>query len=120
MRLGLHIITPEPVSTVYFINLSIPPINLCVCVYSPIVTKKRLGNTVTAATSTHAKTEESFDASFSMRSVWYQKNTEISEIAKIRKSQLTIMCTSLDYLCMSDLRFLQRRQEFYLLRCNTM
>jgi hypothetical protein len=41
--------------------------------YPPIIARKRLGRTVTAATNTLATAEELFDASFSMQFVSYQR-----------------------------------------------
>jgi hypothetical protein len=50
-----------------------PSISQCVCVYSPIVASQRLGKNDTASTNTHEKIEEFLDASFSVRSVLYQR-----------------------------------------------
>jgi hypothetical protein len=50
----------------------IASIGLCLCVYTPIAARQRLGKNVTVATNTHATTEELLDASFSMWPVWYQ------------------------------------------------
>jgi hypothetical protein len=71
MKLGTHIMATEPISTAYFIN----PSNLSVClyVYPLIVARQRLGRNVTAAMNTQATTEELLDASFTVRSVLYQR-----------------------------------------------
>jgi hypothetical protein len=70
MKLGIYIMTPEPISTAYFIN---PPISVCVCIYThPIVARQRPSKSVTAATNTHATVEELLCASFSVLSVLYQ------------------------------------------------
>jgi hypothetical protein len=63
MKLGMYVYinAPEPISTVYFINLS------------PTAARQGLGKNVTAATNTHATIEELLDASFFMRSVSYQR-----------------------------------------------
>jgi hypothetical protein len=71
MKLGMYIMAPEPISTANFINLSYQFV--CLYVYPAIVARQRLGKNVTAATSTHATIEELLDASFSMRSVSYQR-----------------------------------------------
>jgi hypothetical protein len=71
MKLGMYIMAPEPISTTYFIN----PYHQCVrlYVYPPIVARQRLVKNVTTATNENATLEELFVASFSMRSVLYQK-----------------------------------------------
>jgi hypothetical protein len=50
MKLGMHIMAPEPISTAYLINSS----HQCAClyVYPSIVATQRLGKDVTAATNT--------------------------------------------------------------------
>jgi hypothetical protein len=48
MKLGMHIITPDPISTAYFHKLS-----TSVSVYSLVVARQRHGINVTAATNTH-------------------------------------------------------------------
>jgi hypothetical protein len=48
MKLGMHIMTPDPISTAYFIN----PSHQSVCLYPLIITKQRLGGKVTAARNT--------------------------------------------------------------------
>jgi hypothetical protein len=60
MKLGMYIMTPEAISTPYFIN----PSHQSMCLP---------GKIVTAATNTQAKLEL-LDASFSMRSVSLQRN----------------------------------------------
>jgi hypothetical protein len=47
MKLGMYIMSPEPVSTAYFINPSHQ--SVCLYVYPPIVTRQRLGKHVPAA-----------------------------------------------------------------------
>jgi hypothetical protein len=64
MKLGMHIMAPEPIWTAYFINAS----HQFVCLYV-YVARQRLGKNVTAATKLHATIEELLDASFSMRSL---------------------------------------------------
>jgi hypothetical protein len=50
--------------------------SVCVFVfYSSVVARQRLGKNVTAATNTHATIEELLNASFSMRSMSYQRKT---------------------------------------------
>jgi hypothetical protein len=61
----------EPISTAYFINPSSQ--SACLCVYLPIVARKRLGKNVTAATNTHETLEELLDASFFSRSMSCQR-----------------------------------------------
>jgi hypothetical protein len=67
----MNIMAPEPISTAYFINIS--PQSLCLYVYPSIAARQRLDNNVSAATNTHAAIEELLDASFSVRSVSYQR-----------------------------------------------
>jgi hypothetical protein len=67
MKLCIYIMTPVPISTVYFINLSHQS------VYPTMVTRQRLGKDVTAATNTHAAIEELLDTSFSIQSVYQRK-----------------------------------------------
>jgi hypothetical protein len=68
----MYIMTHEPISTAYSINLSHQ--SVCLYVYPLIVAKQRLGKKVTAANNTHSTTEELFDTSFFIRSVTYQKS----------------------------------------------
>jgi hypothetical protein len=56
-----------PISTVYFINRSHQ--SVCLYVY---VARQRLDKNITAATNTHATTDEFLDASFSTRPLSYQ------------------------------------------------
>jgi hypothetical protein len=70
VKLDIYVMATEPISTSYFINPSHSPVSICV---SPIVARQRLGKDVTAATNTHATIEEMLDASFSTRSVSYQR-----------------------------------------------
>jgi hypothetical protein len=62
MKLGMYIMTPESISTAYFINPSHQ--SVCLYVYSPIVVKQRLGKNVTAATNSQAIIEELLNVSF--------------------------------------------------------
>jgi hypothetical protein len=74
--------TPEPISTAYFINPSHK--SVCLYVYPLIIARQRLGKhplvvarqwlceNITAAMNTHTAIEELLDTSFSMRSVSYQ------------------------------------------------
>jgi hypothetical protein len=73
MKLGMYVVAPEPISTVYFINTSHQ--SVCLRVYTLIVATQRICKNVTAATNTYAVVEESLDASFSMRSTSYQKES---------------------------------------------
>jgi hypothetical protein len=70
MKLLTYIIAPEPNLTAYFIH----PFrqSMCFYVYLRIVARQWLGKNVTAATNTQATIELS-EASFSMRSVSYQR-----------------------------------------------
>jgi hypothetical protein len=70
MKFGMYIMAPQPISVAYFINPSHQSVSVCV---SPIVARQRLSKEVTAATNTSATIEELLDASFSMRSVLYQR-----------------------------------------------
>jgi hypothetical protein len=67
MKLGTYIIAPEPISTAYFINPSHQ--SVCLCMYSLIVARQRIGNNVAVATNTHATIEELLGTSFCMRYV---------------------------------------------------
>jgi hypothetical protein len=50
VKLRMHTMAPEPLSTAYFIN----PISLCACIcIPPIVTRQRLSKHFPAATNTH-------------------------------------------------------------------
>jgi hypothetical protein len=71
MKLGMYIIVPESISTAYFKYPSHQSVCLYVC--PSIVARQRLGKSVTAAMNTHETIAELLDASFSMRSVWYQR-----------------------------------------------
>jgi hypothetical protein len=71
MNLGMYIMVPGPVSTVYYINSSQ---QFSACTYiSPTVARQRLGKHFPATTNTHPTTEEFLNVSFSMRSVSYQR-----------------------------------------------
>jgi hypothetical protein len=52
IKFGMYIMSPEHISTAYFINPSHQSVYLYV--YPPVVAKQRLGKNVTAATNTHA------------------------------------------------------------------
>jgi hypothetical protein len=71
MKLGIYIMTSEPISTAYSVNPSQQSVQLYVC--SPIVARQRLGKNVIAATNTQATKEEFLYTSFSMLSVSYQR-----------------------------------------------
>jgi hypothetical protein len=64
MEIGIYIMTPEPISTAYFINPSHQ--SVCLYVYPPTVARQRLVKNVTAVTNTHVALEELLDASFPM------------------------------------------------------
>jgi hypothetical protein len=51
MKLGMHIMAPEPASTAYFINPFLQYV--CLYVYPLIVARQRLGKNVAAVTNTH-------------------------------------------------------------------
>jgi hypothetical protein len=74
MKLGMYIMAPEPISTAYFIN----PYKQSVCqyVYPPIIARQWHGKNITAAMNTHATIEKLLEASFSTRSMSYQRNAE--------------------------------------------
>jgi hypothetical protein len=65
---------PESISSAYFINPSHQ--SVCLYVYPPSIARQRIGKNVTVATNTHATIEELLDASFSMRSVSYQRKVD--------------------------------------------
>jgi hypothetical protein len=71
MKLGMHIMAPEPISTAYLKNPSHQ--SVCLYVYPPIVARQRLGKNVTATTNTQVTIDELLDSSFSMGSVSYQR-----------------------------------------------
>jgi hypothetical protein len=60
-KLGMYIMTTEPVFMAYFINPSQESVSVYV---SPIVVSQRLGKNVAAATNTHVKIEELLDMSY--------------------------------------------------------
>jgi hypothetical protein len=66
MRVGMYIMAPEPILTTYTHQ------SVCLYVYPPIAARQRLGKNVTAATNAHG-TIEKLDASFSIRSMPYQR-----------------------------------------------
>jgi hypothetical protein len=53
MKLGMHIMAPEPISVAYFIN----PSHQSVCV-SPYIARQWLSKHVTTAMNTHATIKE--------------------------------------------------------------
>jgi hypothetical protein len=71
MKLGMFIMVPEPISTAYFINPSHQ--SMCLYVYPPTVASQRFGKNVTAATDTETTIERLLNASFSRRTVSYQR-----------------------------------------------
>jgi hypothetical protein len=73
MKLGMYIMTPEPISAAHFINPSYQPV--CLYVYPLIVAKQRFDKNVTGGTNTHATKEELY-ASFSVRFVSYQRKVD--------------------------------------------
>jgi hypothetical protein len=60
----MYVMASEPISTAYYINSSHQFVS---------VARQRLSKNITAATNTYVTIEELLDASFSMRSVWYQR-----------------------------------------------
>jgi hypothetical protein len=73
IKLGIHIMEPELISTAYFTNVS----HWYVCLYVSAA-RKQLGKNITAATNTRVTTEELLDTSFSTRSVSYKRNVGYS------------------------------------------
>jgi hypothetical protein len=86
MKLGMHIMAPEPISTAV-LHKFLPSVCVSVCVsllsllrkgsvkcISPFIARKRLGKNVLAATNTHNK-GMTVVASFSMQSVSYQRES---------------------------------------------
>jgi hypothetical protein len=71
MKRGMYVMTPEPISTLYFVNPSHQ--SVCLYVYPIVVARQRLDKSVPAATNAHATIEELLDTSFYMRSVSYQR-----------------------------------------------
>jgi hypothetical protein len=73
IKLGMYIMSSEPISTVYFMN----PFQQSVClyVYSHIVARQRLGKIITAAMNTHATIEELLNL-FSMQFVSYRRKVD--------------------------------------------
>jgi hypothetical protein len=67
----MYIMATDPILTAYFINPAHQ--STCLYVYPLIVAKQRLGKHVPAATNTHSTREELLDASFSVRSMSYQR-----------------------------------------------
>jgi hypothetical protein len=65
MKLGMYIMTPEPISTTRLINHSCQ--SLCLFEYTPVVARQRLGKNFTPA-----MINELTEAYFSMRSESYQ------------------------------------------------
>jgi hypothetical protein len=74
MKLGMYIMAPEPIPMAYFINPSHQSMSLYV--HPLIVARQLLSKNVTVATNTDATVEELLDASFSMRSVSYQRKVD--------------------------------------------
>jgi hypothetical protein len=71
MKLDLSLTVLEPISTAYLINPSHQ--SVCLYVYSSVIAKQLLGNNVTAAKNIYSTVEDLFNASFSMRSLSYQR-----------------------------------------------
>jgi hypothetical protein len=67
----MYIVTPEPISTAYFVYPSHQPARLYV--HPLTVARQRLSKNVTAATNTKATLKELLDASIYMRSVSDQR-----------------------------------------------
>jgi hypothetical protein len=68
MKLGMYIMTPEPISTAYILNPSHQFVSICV---SPCRRYARAREKDTAATNTRATMETFLDASFSVQPVSY-------------------------------------------------
>jgi hypothetical protein len=71
MKIRRYTMEPKIVLTAYFLNPSHQYV--CLYVYPPIVVRQLLGQNVTVATNIHATKEDLLDASFSMRSISYQR-----------------------------------------------
>jgi hypothetical protein len=56
MKLGMYIMTPQPVSNEYFINPSHQ--SVCLYEYTPIVASQRLSKSIMAATNTQETIKE--------------------------------------------------------------
>jgi hypothetical protein len=86
MKLVIYmpIMAIEPISAAYFIN----PFHQTVSLYeySSIVARQRLGQKVTSTTNTHGTVEEWLDASFTIRSMSYQRRVGGS----VRISQILV------------------------------
>jgi hypothetical protein len=78
VKIDVYIMASEPISTAYFIN----PSHQSVCI-SPIVARQQLVKNFTAATNTHATTEELLVASFSKLIVSYQRKVGDLVLPKI-------------------------------------
>jgi hypothetical protein len=65
VKVGMHIMVPELISTAYFINPSLQFV--CLHVYPSIVGRQRLNKNVTAARNTHATIEHLLKVCLSMR-----------------------------------------------------
>jgi hypothetical protein len=63
--------SPEAISKAYFINTSNH--SVCLHVYHPIFAGQRFGKLVTATRNTHTVIKELLEASFSIRSMTYQR-----------------------------------------------
>jgi hypothetical protein len=102
MKLDMYVMAPEPILTAFFINPFCQSVGLYV--YPPVVDKQRLGKNVTAATNTDATIEELLDASFSLRSLSYERKVGDKFFPEFLVSYLIhrrfIICmsyTALDY-----------------------
>jgi hypothetical protein len=81
MKSGKYIMTHEPISTAYFVNLSHQSVRLYVHPslvarqrlgkHPPIIARKRFGENITTATNIH-KTKELLDESFYVRPMSYE------------------------------------------------
>jgi hypothetical protein len=71
MKLGMYIMSPEPIFTVYLINTFHQ--SVCLYVYLPIVATQLFGENISAAKNTYATIEELLGASFSTRYVSCQR-----------------------------------------------
>jgi hypothetical protein len=65
----------EPIWTVHFIHLFHQSV-CCLYLYYPVVARQGHGNHVPAAKTTRTTMEELLDASFSVRSLSYQRNAD--------------------------------------------
>jgi hypothetical protein len=62
MNLGMHVMTPEPVSTEYFVNPSYK--SVCLYLYPLIVARQWPDKNITATMNAHATIKQFLDVSY--------------------------------------------------------